>query len=65
MSVDSATDPTTTTTTTEPVRVIPIDVSKTTQPPSSMETESSAVVQGTFCKNNNSLALKYASKFNP
>ena len=64
MSVDSATEPTTTTTTTEPVRVIPIDVSKTTQGPTAMETESSAVVQGTYCKNNNSLAVKFASKFN-
>ena len=46
MSVDSATVPTTSTTTTESVRVIPVVVSKTAEPPTSTEMESSAVVQG-------------------
>ena len=47
MSVDTVTEPTTTTTTTEPVRVIPLGFSKTAQPPTSTEMESSAIVQGT------------------
>ena len=46
MSIDTVTKATITTTTTEPIRVIPWDVTETKRPPHTTEIASSAVVQG-------------------